>query len=247
MVPTRWLLALTCAGWAAALAAAAGGCRTPSPASWPSSSAVPTTTPPRVTDGSIRCGASTCAAGSQVCCHDLTTPGAACAQARGRIEPDQPYPPQECFPYEVLGHVAVRAECDDSSDCPAGEACCADDYLGFHCRPSPCPRFEACVVGFPCGSSGRCVASADDDPLYSACVDASAGVMCGREPCPADRPICCATAAWLRPARSFRSADSSPATRATSPATALPAPAAVPAAEPSVAAAPARPTSRPAT
>jgi hypothetical protein len=86
-----------------------------------------------------------------------------------------------------------RVACDDTSDCPTGQACCHsfDESLnGFlECSALPCKRGgEACHGSAKCTEGYACVPD-NDWPGYT-CVYDRGSVGCGKVTCSGATPIC---------------------------------------------------------
>ena len=142
--------------------------------------------PPCRTPGTIACGGATCRVGAEVCRSDSAIGRSTCEAA------------EEGLVRSCHGGVPWFAflACDDSSDCSAGELCCAatDETSCAACRAGPCPEVEVCVRDGVCAPGARCVAVAND-PIDGQCLDSfprATGVPCGgSERCGDDRGVCC--------------------------------------------------------
>ena len=142
----------------------------------------------------IRCGRTSCRAGTEVCC-DHGTKKARCLDRRPG--PEVFYFKDEVYTRDLWGwrrsdpRCGQSADyCDGSDDCPDGQRCCLDEKVSVQrCIAGKgarqvCPQFEICTAGSPCRTpntvcrEGRCVKA---DPVLS----------CGDKTCEGDTPICC--------------------------------------------------------
>ncbi len=167
----------------------------------PGSEAPPGTTavqPAASEAGVARCGDDRCDLDGEVCCSN--------GEARGCIGL-VPLDPGEEFPGRLVPQLAacesrVRGDdsfhtieyCDDSSDCPRGQACCSgtlwSDGSYSACLPlgpdgsSRCELAERCLEGLPCATAGSVC-------RHGACARATVDLGCGAARCTASAPICC--------------------------------------------------------
>lgn len=87
-------------------------------------------------------------------------------------------------------------ECDDVSDCPAGQRCCMGAYFGGTgpvsqlCDAKQCLAQEACVPGSACAAGNACKI-AQAEPARGLCAPANLAVACGKATCSGDTPVCC--------------------------------------------------------
>lgn len=140
---------------------------------------------PGSTRGTIACGDQRCKAGEESCLFGPESAGGG-QPARFRCSREAAPIPQH--------FVTSRYECDDGTDCPQGETCCAVNLMApesvqdvyactprkaaYACRFEPCEEGgAACPKGYSC--RGR------------ACT-ADVGAECGpaRKRCPGDHPVC---------------------------------------------------------
>lgn len=147
---------------------------------------------PAATLGRIACGSGSCQVTTEFCFEGTqTTPRClAIAEeqnyARGASSDDALY------------------LCDDASDCPAGQQCCAGSWGGtgpsYHaCTADRCQDHVTCLPGSVCPAGLRC------EPLphnqaRGMCVPDHPGVACGASRCQKPEPRCC----WQSDTRSGR-------------------------------------------
>lgn len=146
----------------------------------PTPSAKPALTEPlaAVKDG-VACGDEVCSKGP--CC--MSRDDAKIVQPKGEcgVAADQCAPPN------------MKVACDDSGDCPSGQACCSsfdealDHFLA--CGPLPCAKGpEVCHAQAPCKEGYACTPT-DNWPGMS-CVYEKSSVECGKVKCSGQTPVC---------------------------------------------------------
>jgi len=167
----------------------------------PAAAAAPVTSasPPAAREAGVaRCGDERCDLAREVCCSNGAS--RACA---GRVPldahaelPARFAPQLEACDERVQGDGSFRTVeyCDDSSDCPRGEACCSGAVWGdagySACLPlgpdgsSPCELAERCREGLPCAIAGSVCRN-------GACALAEVALACGAGRCTAAAPVCC--------------------------------------------------------
>ncbi len=157
-------------------------------------SAAVTTLRPPFKPGTIACGDGLCDAKQEICCR--SGEDGACAMRVPLDESDSLAPLLEkCSEKELGSSLDNLALCDDSSDCEANEVCCAawmssgaSRQMCFHASvdgSNVCDYGELCVEGQPCKTHGTtCV--------RGKCRLTNAQIVCGGQPCPSEKPMCCA-------------------------------------------------------
>lgn len=134
------------------------------------------------TPGQIQCGLETeiCSTASQICCIDPVKNAGQC----------KPKGAPACGP--------VSMQCDDASDCPAGQACCVQNMSSgdssshaYECAPYPCNVFEVCIPGGACSRPEfDCVA--DGEYFFGdVCSITRTTVACGGRRCSGTTNVCC--------------------------------------------------------
>lgn len=144
--------------------------------------------PVEATPGRIQCSQRACDAATELCCAEGQPDGSAvghCVQrteATGTLGPCCPNGGAFC---NNDGPTSER-RCDDASDCPSGERCCAGDFgngdialdqCGSGCGEERCLPGSACPNGNLCDAQGLC-------PLQIA------PPVCGAVTCAASQ-LCC--------------------------------------------------------
>lgn len=192
------------------LGGAAAACAGADPAPPPARPLVPTTAPttaPQAGTGprTFGCGNATCKVDKETCCTDSGMEESTCVAtvAPGPGDKAQPLAAQldACKAATKKFYFSEVSRCDDSGDCRAGEACCAQ-LLGHgyavQCQglaSSPggvCPVGERCGPDAPCRTPGtRCD--------RGACRKPNAALRCGTSTCTAEQACCGESPASCRP------------------------------------------------
>lgn len=148
--------------------------------------------------GVVRCGDALCNLDREVCCSNGEARGCVGRVPSGVGEelPARVVPQLEACQARVKGDDNFRTVeyCDDSSDCPGGQACCRGALWGdasySACLPlgpdgsSRCELGEECIEGLPC-------ATARSVCRNGACALAAVDLECGAARCTVSAPICC--------------------------------------------------------
>jgi hypothetical protein len=145
----------------------------------------------------VRCGASTCKAGSETCCWFGKDSGCA-PTAPGNREPELLKQSQLCMD-RVKSDVALSGvtRCDDAADCGPKETCCSVEPLGglelglcvpFAPGKGACDLGERCVPEVACKTPG------------TSCIEGHCRLAgkpeCMGKRCEASAPVCCGKFDW---------------------------------------------------
>ncbi len=132
----------------------------------------------------VACGPHTCGE-AQICCI-------------AHFEHEGAKPPRCLAERSAKDCAQMRMECDDTSDCKAGQVCCStfDEGLDGHtvCGSLPCKRgAELCRPGISAGAAGcregyACLPS--EGGKGGSCYFQASSVRCGTKTCAGATPVC---------------------------------------------------------
>ncbi|MCC6213480.1 MAG: hypothetical protein IT376_01310 [Polyangiaceae bacterium] len=165
--------------------------------------AAPAAPPAAVTEGAlVECGASRCRAGVESCCF-FASGGACVASVAPGVDDASQLLASQLAACEQAPHEYSLTEirrCDESSDCPAGQACCGRFLFGGAaaalCEPLGSPGPAACELAERCRVTETCrtPGSVCDDGACRRPVS----LTCAGLACPASAAACCGEAPACR-------------------------------------------------